>query len=554
MTTKPVLLAVDDELPLLSALERDLGREYGADFRIVCATSGSEALAMLKKLKLRNEPVALLLVAQRMAQMTGVEFLEQAMDLFPNAKRVLLTASADTDIALFAMNQVKLDYYLRKPWDPPEEHLYPVLKDLLDDWQLAYRPPFEGLRLIGHRWAPNTYRMRDLLARNQARVQWLDLETSQEARSLLAALGSETLPLPVLLFPDGSWLADPTPIAVAEHFGHARHAQLPFYDLIIVGAGPAGLAAAVYGASEGLRTLLIEREAAGGQAGMSSKIENYLGFPGGLSGAELTRRALLQATRFGVELLFPHEVTRISVEGSARLVHLADGAVLSAHTLLLATGVSYRTLDVPGSERLQGAGIYYGAGMSEAQLCRDQDVYLVGGANSAGQAALYFARYARSVTLLVRGPSLEESMSQYLIEQIAATPRITVLTSTRVAEVKGETHLEAITISTTESSETQALPTSALFVFIGATPQTDWLDGVVERDDHGYLLSGLDLLQDGHRPAGWTLERDPFPLETSVPGVFVAGDTRLHSMKRVASAVGEGAMSVRLVHDYLRGV
>jgi thioredoxin reductase (NADPH) len=332
------------------------------------------------------------------------------------------------------------------------------------------------------------------------------------------------------------------------------HAQLPFYDLIIVGAGPAGLAAAVYGASECLRTLLIEREAAGGQAGMSSKIENYLGFPAGLSGAELTRRALMQATRLGVELLFPREVTRISVEGSTRLVHLADGATLRCHTVLLATGVSYRTLDVPGSERLQGAGIYYGAGMSEAKLCRDQDVYLVGGANSAGQAALYFARYARLVTLLVRGSSLEESMSQYLIEQIAETPRITVKTSTRVVEVKGETHLEAITIMTQASGQTQVLPSSALFVFIGATPQTDWLDGMVERDEKGYILSGLDVLKEGHRPAGWTLDRDPFPLETSVPGVFVAGDTRLHSMKRVASAVGEGAMSVRLVHDYLRGL
>jgi len=554
MTTKPVLLAVDDERIALAAIERDLLRAYGADFRIVCATSGSEALATLKQLKLRNEPVALLLVAQHIQEMTGVEFLEQAMDLFPDAKRVLLTASTDTDIAIFAMNQVKLDYYLRKPWDSPEEQLYPVLKDLLADWQVAYRPPFEGLRLIGHRWAANTYRMRDLLARNQARVQWLDLDTSEEARRLLAALGSETLPLPVLLFPDGSWLADPTPIAVAAHFGHAMHAQLPFYDLIIVGAGPAGLAAAVYGASEGLRTLLIEREAAGGQAGMSSKIENYLGFPAGLSGAELTRRALLQATRFGAELLSSHEVTRISVEGSTRRVHLADGAVLSGHTLLLATGVSYRTLDVPGSERLNGAGVYYGAGMSEAKLYRDQDVYLVGGANSAGQAAMYFARYARSVTLLVRGPSLEESMSQYLIEQIAETPRITVKTSTRVVEVTGETHLEAITIMTQASGQTQVLQTHALFVFIGATPQTDWLAGMVERDEKGYLLSGIDVIKEGHRPAGWTLERDPFPLETSVPGVFVAGDTRLYSMKRVASAVGEGAMSVRLVHDYLRGL
>jgi len=358
----------------------------------------------------------------------------------------------------------------------------------------------------------------------------------------------------VLLFPDGTWLADPTPIAAAEHFGLRTQAKLPFYDMIIVGAGPAGLGAAVYGASEGLRTLLIEREAPGGQAGMSSKIENYLGFPAGLSGAELTRRALLQATRFGTELLLPHDVTGISVEGSARLVHLVDGATLRCHTVLLATGVSYRTLDVPGSERLQGAGLYYGAGMSEAPLYRDQDVYLVGGANSAGQAAMYFSRYARSVTLLVHGPSLDESMSQYLIDQITASPAINVLTSTRVVEVKGKTNLEAITITNTETFETQVLPTTALFVCIGAMPQTGWLAGLVERDELGYILSGLDMLHDGQRPAGWTLERDPFPLETSVPGVFVAGDTRLHSMKRVASAVGEGAMSVGLVHAYLRGL
>ena len=554
MTMKPVIMAVDDEPTALAAIERDVQREDGADFRIVSATSGSEALAMLKQLKLRNEAVALLLIDQRMPHMTGVEFLQQAMELYPDAKRVLLTVSADGDVPISTIRPAKPDYYLQKPWDSPEEQLYPILKDLLADWQVTYRPPSEGLRVIGHRWASNTYRVRDLLARNQVRYQWLDLDTSEEACRLLSALGSETPRLPVLLFPDGSWLADPTPIEAAEHFGLRTQARLPFYDLIIVGAGPAGLGAAVYGASEGLRTLLIEREAPGGQAGMSSKIENYLGFPAGLSGAELTRRALMQAARFGVELLLPHEVTGISVEGSTRLVHLADGATLRCHTILLATGVSYRTLDVPGSERLQGAGIYYGAGMSEAPLYRDQDVYLVGGANSAGQAAMYFARYARSVTLLVRRPSLDESMSQYLIDQITAIPRIKVLTSTRVVEVKGETNLEAITITNTITGETQVLPTTALFVFIGAMPQTDWLAGLVERDEHGYILSGLDMLHDGHRPAGWTLSRDPFPLETSVPGVFVAGDTRLHSMKRVASAVGEGAMSVRLVHAYLRSL
>jgi thioredoxin reductase (NADPH) len=554
MTTKPVILAVDDEPTALAAIANDVEREYGADFRLVCATSGNEALETLTQFKLHNEAVALLLIDQRMPHMTGVEFLEQALHLYPDAKRVLLIAPADGDVRLSPMRPAKPDYYLHKPWDSPQEQLYPILKDLLADWQLTYHPPAEGLRVIGHRWAANTYRVRDLLARNQVRYQWLDLDTSEEACRLLSALGSETPRLPVLLFPDGSWLADPTPIEAAAHFGLRTQARLPFYDLIIVGAGPAGLAAAVYGASEGLRTLLIEREAPGGQAGMSSKIENYLGFPAGLSGAELTRRALLQATRFGVELLLPHEVTNISVEGSTRLVHVADGATLRCHSVVLATGVSYRTLDVPGSEGLQGAGIYYGAGMSEAPLYRDQDVYLVGGANAAGQAALYFARYARSVTLLVRRPSLAQSMSQYLIDQLAATPRITVVTSTRVVEVTGETKLEAITITNTETSETRVLPTTALFVFIGATPQTGWLDGVVERDEHGYILSGLDLLHDGQRPAGWTRERDPFLLETRVPGVFVAGDTRLHSMKRVASAVGEGAMSVRLVHAYLRSL
>ena len=553
MTTKPVILAVDDEPTVLAAIARDVQREFGADYQILVAPSGSEALAMLKELKLRNEAVALLLIDQGMPHMTGVAFLEQAMQLYPDAKRVLLTVPADGDVLTLTMRTAVPDYSLHKPWDSAEEQLYPILKDLLADWQLSYRPASVGLRVIGHRWAANTYRVRDLLARNQVRYQWLDVDASQEARRLLAALGSVTPHLPVVLFPDGFWLADPTPLEAAAHFGLKTQAQLPFYDLIIVGAGPAGLAAAVYGASEGLRTLLIEREAPGGQAGMSSKIENYLGFPAGLSGAELTRRALMQVSRFGAELLLPHEVTGISVEGSTRRVHLADGATVCGQTILLASGVSYRTLDVPGSERLQGAGIYYGAGLSEAPLYRDQDVYLVGGANSAGQAALYFARYARSVTLLVRGPSLEESMSQYLIDELAATPRIKVLTSTRVVEVTGETNLEAITITNTNTGERQVLRTNALFVFIGATPHTDWVDGVVERDEHGYILSGLDVLQDGQRPAGWTRERDPFLLETSVPGVFVAGDTRLHSMKRVASAVGEGAMSVRLVQVYLRG-
>jgi thioredoxin reductase (NADPH) len=414
--------------------------------------------------------------------------------------------------------------------------------------------PFEGMRLIGHRWDPHAYHLRDLLARNQVRYQWLDIDRSEEAHQLLPAPGSKTPLLPILLFPDGSWLADPTPLEVAQHFGISTQPQSAFYDLIIIGAGPAGPGAAVYGASEGLRTLLIEREAPGGQAGMSSRIENYLGFPFGLSGGELTRRALLQATRFGVEMLFPHEVVQISVEGSARLVHLDDGTTIRGHTVLLTTGVSYRTLDVPGGERLNGAGVYYGASMSESPFYRDQDVYLVGGANAAGQAALYFSRFARSVTLLVRARSLAQSISSYLIEEIEAIPTIRVLTSTHVTEVRGETNLEAITIANPESGKAKEFPTTALFVFIGAEPHTAWLEGTVARDAQGYILSCSDLLRDGHRPPGWMLDRDPFPLETSVPGVFVAGDARLGSTKRVASAVGEGAMSVLLIHTYLGGI
>jgi thioredoxin reductase (NADPH) len=554
MKTQPVLLIVSDSRDVLDALERDLRRAYSATYRILRATPGEEGLLTLDRLQLGDEPVALFLVDQRMRQMSGVEFLERASVLFPDAKRVLVTTDAEAGEDIRSMDQVKFDFYLHKPWDPPEEHLYPVLQDLLDEWQASSCLPLEGIRLIGHRWDPHAYHLRDLLVRNQVRYQWLDIDWSEEARQLLAARGQGMSSLPMLLFPDGSWLADPIPLEVARHFGIVTQPQSPFYDLIIIGAGPAGLGAAVYGASEGLRTVLIEREAPGGQAGMSSRIENYLGFPSGLSGAELTRRALLQATRFGAELLFPHEVVRISVEGSARLVHLADGTILRGHTLLLTTGVSYRILDVPGGERLNGAGVYYGASMSEAPFYRGQDVYLVGGANAAGQAALYFSRSARSVTLLVRGTSLTQSMSHYLIEEIAAIPTIRVLTSTHVTEVKGETSLEAITISNTESGETRELPTTALFVFIGAEPRTEWLAGVLTRDAQGYILSGSDLLRDGHRSSGWMLDRDPFPLETSVPGVFAAGDARLRSTKRVASAVGEGAMSVLLVHTYLGGI
>jgi thioredoxin reductase (NADPH) len=551
MATKPILFTIDDDPEVLHAIERDLRRKYGSQFRVLHADSGSAALEVLKQLKLRNEPVALLLSDQRMAHMTGVEFLEQAKELFPDAKRVLLTAYADTDAAIQAINTVKLDYYLSKPWDPPEEHLYPMLQDLLDDWLADYRPPFQGIRVLGHRWSPESHQVKDFLTRNQIPYRWLDVETSQEVHRLIEHAGLDATRLPVVLFPDGSSLAEPTNEQLAEKTGLRTHAGKPFYDLIIVGAGPAGLAAAVYGASEGLRTVLIEREASGGQAGTSSRIENYLGFPVGLSGGDLARRAVAQASRFGVEILVPQEVKALRVQDPYRFVTLGDGTELSCHALIIATGVSYRRLNVPGMDRLTGAGVYYGAAMTEALSCVDSDVYIVGGANSAGQAAMYFSRYARSVTILVRGDSLAKSMSQYLIDQISATENITVLTHVNVTEVRGEECLETIDITNSDTGEVQTVPATALFIFIGAMPRTDWVAGVLERDAQGFILSGPDLLRNGRRPQGWTLERDPFLLETNVPGIFVAGDVRSGSVKRVASGVGEGSISVQFVHRHL---
>ncbi len=554
MATKPILLTVDDDPEVLSAIERDLRQKYGAQFRVLRAEAGATALEAIKQVKLRNEPVALFIVDQRMPHMTGVEFLEQARELFPDAKRVLLTAYADTDAAVRAINTVKIDYYLMKPWDPPEEHLYPVLQDLLDDWLADYRPPFQGVRVIGHRWSPQAHDIKDFLARNQIPYRSLDIETSQEASTLIEHADLDASRLPLVLFPDGSHLVEPTNSQVAEKVGLRTHAGKPFYDLIIVGAGPAGLAAAVYGASEGLRTVLIEREASGGQAGTSSRIENYLGFPVGLSGGDLARRAVAQASRFGVEILVPQEVKALRVQDPYRFVTLSDGAELSCHALMITTGVSYRTLDVPGIERLTGAGVYYGAAMTEALSCVDSDVYIVGGANSAGQAAMYFSRYARLVTMLVRGDSLAKSMSQYLIDQIGATSNITMQTHVNIAEVKGESSLEAINIAHADTGDVQTVPATALFIFIGAMPRTEWVAGVVERDSQGFILSGPPLLRNGCRPQGWTLARDPFLLETSVPGVFVAGDVRYGSVKRVASGVGEGSIAVQFVHQYLSGV
>jgi thioredoxin reductase (NADPH) len=500
---------------------------------------------------LRNETVALFLADQRMPQMSGVEFLEEAMQLYPDAKRALLTAYADTDAAIRAINSVRIDYYLLKPWDPPEECLYPVLDDLLDDWQATYRPGFEGIRVVGHRWSPESHTVKNFLARNQVPYQWLDVESSKEALQLLELAGVDASQMPLVLFPDTSRLLKPSPLDIAGKLGLKMTAINPFYDLIVVGGGPAGLAAAVYGASEGLRTVMIEREAPGGQAGTSSRIENYLGFPTGLSGADLARRAATQARRFGVEILSPQEAVGLQVKEQFRIVKLMDDTELSCHALMIATGVSYRKLDVPGIDKLTGAGVYYGAAMTEAISCRDEDVYIVGGANSAGQAAMYFSKFAGKVTMLVRADSLAKSMSQYLIDQIAATENIAVMVNTQVLETHGENNLEAITLSNAETGETKTVPATALFIFIGAAPRTEWLAGVVERDRTGFILSGPDLIVDGRRPKGWTLDRDPFLLETSVPGVFVAGDVRARSVKRVASAVGEGSIAVQFVHQYL---
>jgi thioredoxin reductase (NADPH) len=556
--TKPVIMTVDDDREVLQAISRDLKQQYGDRFRIVRADSGAAAIEATQKLKLRNELVALFLVDQRMPQMSGVEFLEQALAIFPNAKRVLLTAYADTDAAIRAINSTQIDYYLLKPWNPPEERLYPVLNDLLDDWFANFRPAFEGIRVIGNRWSPQSHDMKDFLARNQIPYQWLDIELSPEAQQLAAFANCDRLSLPLVILSDGDSLIQPSIAQVADRIGLRTQAEKPFYDLIIIGGGPAGLAAAVYGASEGLHTVLIEREAPGGQAGTSSRIENYLGFPSGLSGGDLARRAVTQARRFGVEILSPQEVTGMRIADPYRFITLSDGSEISCHALILALGVSWRRLDVPGLDRLTGAGVYYGAAQTEALTCQGEDVYIIGGANSAGQAAMYFSKYARQVTMLVRGESLTKSMSQYLIEQIAETPNITVQPHSSVVEAKGETSLEAIAIENALTGEVITVPAMSLFIFIGAVPRTDWLDGMVECDERGFVITGADLKsgarRDNNRPQGWRLARDPYLLETNVPGVFAVGDVRHGSVKRVASGVGEGSICVQFVHQYLANV
>jgi len=554
---KPVLLTVDDDPEVLRAIERDLRSRYSNRYRVMRANSGSAALDTLRDLKARNNPVALLLADQRMPQMDGVGFLSEAMEMHPLAKRALLTAYADTSAAIDAINEARVHYYLMKPWDPPEEKLFPALDDLLHDWTATFRPPYEGIRVLGTRWSTRSYELRDFLARNQVPYQWIDVELSQsdpEVRSLVASLGPEAETLPLILFPDGARLAEPPLPAVADKIGLRTHTQTSFYDLAIVGGGPAGLAAAVYGASEGLHTVMIEREAPGGQAGLSSRIENYLGFPSGLSGNDLARRAVAQARRFGVEILAPQEAVGIRAEGPYRFLKLADGFEISCHALLLAMGVQWRTLDIPGIERLQGAGVYYGGGTSEALACKGETVYIIGGANSAGQAAMHFSKFAEKVVMLVRGISLASTMSHYLIEQIEKTSNIEVWPHASVIAVHGESRLSEITIQCSPSGETKELPATSLFIFIGAQPRTEWLGDLIQRDDRGFILSGPDLLIGGKKPQSWTLDRDPGLLETNVPGIFVVGDVRHGSVKRVASGVGEGAVVVQFIHQYLAKV
>lgn len=554
---KPILLSVDDDSDVLRAIERDLRSQYGAEYRVIGSDSPQSALDLLKQLKVRNDSVALLLADQRMPRMDGVEFLQEAMRIYPDAKRALLTAYADTNAAISAINEANINYFFLKPWDPPADRLYPQLDDLLDDWQASYRPAYEGIRVLGTRWSPRCYELRDFLARNHVPYQWIDVELSAndpETKRLLDALGPEAANLPVVLFPDGSKLLESAPAQVAQKVGLRTRAQTNFYDLAIVGGGPAGLAAAVYGASEGLKTVMVEREAPGGQAGMSSRIENYLGFPTGLSGGDLARRAVVQAQRFNVEILAPQECVGIRVEGSYRILKLADGGEISCHALMIATGVQWRRLEAPGVDRLQGAGIYYGGGATEALSCRNEIVYVVGGANSAGQAAMNFARYAERVVILVRGNSLSNTMSQYLIDQIQKTPNIQVWAHASVAEAHGDTHLEEISVLCSDTNKIERVPASAMFIFIGALPRTEWLGDVIERDERGFILTGPDLIRDGERPTGWPLDRDPYLLETNVPGIFAVGDVRHGSVKRVASGVGEGSVAVQFIHQYLSKV
>ncbi len=548
---KPYIIAVDDDLSVLRAVERDLKAKFSSHYRVLAADSAQKAMGIVSQLTSRGDQVALFLVDQRMPFMSGTEFLQEAIALQPEARRVLLTAYADSAAAIDAINKVKLNHYLMKPWEPPEQHLYPVLVDQLEDWQAGNREAFDGVYIVGTRWAPETHRLKDFLAKSQVPYRWIEPEGITDAR-VLAALGDKPPALAVVILPDGSVLERPELSLIAEKLGLSMVPKGGFYDVIVIGAGPAGLACALYCSTEGLRTVLIEREAAGGQAGLSSRIENYLGFPSGLSGADLARRGVAQVRRFGTEVLAPAEAVSLKVDGEYRIVKLSNGQELSAHTVVIAAGVQWRRLDVPGMDRLTGAGIYFGAAITEASSCRNEDIYIVGGANSAGQAAVYFSEVARSVKMIVRGVSLSKSMSHYLVERIQSIANISVILNAEVVEVKGQEHLEEITVRHHDTEMTETLPAAALFIFIGAEPHTEWLNGVVFRDDKGFLLTGANPMKNAKRPVGWNLERDPYLLETNVPGVFAVGDVRDGAVRRVANSVGEGSVVLYFIHQYLR--
>jgi len=551
---KPVILTVDDDPQVLNSVERDLRQHFRGEYRIIKAASGSQALQAVQELKRRNDPLALFLVDQRMPEMTGTEFLTQAIQLYPEARKVLLTAYADTEAAIQSINTLGLDHYLMKPWEPPEQNLFPVLDDLLSDWRAMVTLPYEGIRVAGTLWSPSSHAVKDFLARNQIPYQWLDVEANAQARELVKSTDGGEPRLPVVFFPDGSFLVEPDNPALAAKVGLQTEASRQFYDLVIVGGGPAGLGAAVYAASEGLRTAMVERHSPGGQAGTSSLIENYLGFPKGLTGADLARRASIQARRFGAEIITAVEAAKVRVDGPYRTVACTNGSELNCHALLIATGVTLRRLEIPGAEELTGRGVYYGASLTEAAYYKDQHVVVVGGANSAGQGAMFFSLYASKVTMMLRASSLSKSMSQYLIEQIQKRENIEVRPDTLVTAVSGTGKLDQVTIQDQMTGKVETLPTAAMFIFIGAAPHTDLVADVVERNLSGFILTGQHLFQDGKRPKGWPLKRDPYLLETSVPGIFAAGDVRHGSVRRVASAVGEGGMVVSFVHQYLQTV